>query len=384
MKRPTLCMFLVPLCIGCAAPTGRGLDGNEVAEVKSEVQYRVETVVQNVQVPWAIVWDPEGRMIFTERPGRVRVFEKGKLREEPLHVVNDVRNASESGLMGLCLHPDYSKNHYLYLSYAYGTGRRSSGGHGVRVVRFVNNGTSLKQDKVIVDGIPGAPNHAGCRIKFGPDKKLYVTAGDSTDWNLAQKLDTLAGKILRINDDGSVPEDNPFVGKPGVRPEIWVYGSRNAQGIDWHPDTGLLVETEHGPSGFEGLGGGGDEVNIVDKGANLGWPTIHHRETRPGMVSPLLEYSPAVAPASGMFYKGRVFKEWRGNYFFGNLVGRSVIRVVLNGRKVVSQEKMLTEYGRIRDVAEGPDGYIYFSTSNRDGRGDPASNDDRIMRLVPR
>jgi aldose sugar dehydrogenase len=383
MKRPALCMFLVPICIGCAGPTGRSLDGNEVAQVKSDVQYRLETVVQNVQVPWAIVWDPEGRMIFTERPGRVRVFEKGKLREEPLHVVHEVRNVSESGLMGVCLHPDYTKNRYLYLSYAYGA-RDRRGEHGVRVVRFVNEGTRLKQDKVIVDGIPGAQNHAGCRIKFGPDKKLYVTAGEATRWQLAQEMDTLAGKILRVNDDGSIPSDNPFVGRSGVRPEIWAYGSRNSQGIDWHPDTGLLVETEHGPSGFEGLGGGGDEVNIVDKGANLGWPTIHHRETQSGMVSPLLEYSPAVAPASGMFYSGRVFKEWRGNYFFGNLVGRSVIRVALNGRKVVSQEKMLTEYGRIRDVAEGPDGYIYFSTSNRDGRGSPASNDDRIMRLVPR
>lgn len=377
-------MFLLALAAGCSQPgTGRDINGEVVSEEASQVQYKVETIVENLEVPWAIAWAPDGRMIFTERPGRVRVYEKGRLRPEPLHTV-EVRNVSESGLMGLCLHPDYAKNRYLYLSYAYGQGRRSGGGHGVRVVRFIDRGTSLQQDKVIVDGIPGAPNHAGCRIKFGPDGKLYITAGDATNWNLAQKLDTLAGKILRVNDDGSIPSDNPFVGRSGVRPEIWAYGSRNAQGIDWHPDTKLLVSTEHGPSGFEGLGGGGDEVNIVDKGANLGWPTIHHRETRQGMVSPLLEYSPAVAPASGMFYGANVFKAWRGNYFFGNLVGRSVIRVVLDGRKVVSQEKMLTDYGRIREVAEGPDGYIYFSTSNRDGRGSPARNDDRIMRLVPR
>ena len=145
-----------------------------------------------------------------------------------------------------------------------------------------------------------------------------------------------------------------------------------------------MFETEHGPSGFEGLGSGGDEFNLVERGANLGWPVIHHRETREGMVSPLLEYSPACAPASGMFYRGSAFTQFRGNFFFGCLRGTRIIRVVLNGRQVVSQENLLEEqFGRIRDIAEGPEGAIYFSTSNRDGRGSPAANDDRILRLVP-
>jgi glucose/arabinose dehydrogenase len=196
-------------------------------------------------------------------------------------------------------------------------------------------------------------------------------------------MDSLAGKTLRLNDDGTVPADNPFVGQQNVRPEIWSLGHRNAQGIDWQPGTNLQFQTEHGPSGFDGPGGG-DEVNIVERGKNYGWPTIDHTRTRAGLESPLLEYTPAVAPASGMFYRGSAFPQFRGNFFFGCLRGQTIIRVVLDGRRVVSQERLLEQkYGRIRAMAEGPDGAIYFSTSNRDGRGTPADTDDRILRLVP-
>jgi glucose/arabinose dehydrogenase len=193
----------------------------------------------------------------------------------------------------------------------------------------------------------------------------------------------LGGKILRLNDDGTVPTDNPFTGRSDARPEIWAYGSRNAQGIDFQPGTNLLWETEHGPSGFDGPGGG-DEVNVIERGKNYGWPVIHHRQTRDGLESPILEYTPACAPGSGMFYRGSQFPQFKGNFFFGCLRGERIIRVVTNGRQVVSQENLLEgKYGRIRDIAEGPDGYIYFSTSNRDGRGSPATDDDRILRLVP-
>ncbi|MGH9882396.1 MAG: PQQ-dependent sugar dehydrogenase, partial [Pyrinomonadaceae bacterium] len=211
---------------------------------------------------------------------------------------------------------------------------------------------------------------------------LYITTGDATERALAQRLDSLAGKTLRLNDDGTVPTDNPFVGQQNARAEIWSYGHRNAQGMDWQPGSDLMFQTEHGPSGFDGPGGG-DEVNIVERGKNYGWPLIHHKETRPGLESPLLEYTPACAPASGMFYRGSGFPQFRGNFFFGCLRGQRIIRVVLDGRRVVSQENLLEgKYGRIREVAEGPDGAIYFSTSNRDGRGSPASDDDRIIRLV--
>ncbi|MGH9957015.1 MAG: PQQ-dependent sugar dehydrogenase, partial [Pyrinomonadaceae bacterium] len=253
----------------------------------------------------------------------------------------------------------------------------------VRVVRYREGTGGLTEPKVINENIPAAEFHAGCRIGFGTDGKLYITTGDATERSLAERLDSLAGKTLRLNDDGSVPQDNPFVGQANAKPEIWSLGHRNAQGMDWQPGSGLMFQTEHGPSGFDGPGGG-DEVNIVERGKNYGWPLIHHRETRAGLESPLLEYTPAVAPASGTFYDGSVFPQFRGNFFFGCLRGERIIRVVLDGRRVVNQENLLPgKYGRIREVAEGPDGAIYFSTSNRDGRGKPAQDDDRIIRLAP-
>ncbi|MDT7689475.1 MAG: aldose sugar dehydrogenase [Acidobacteriota bacterium] len=353
-------------------------DSSASAAADAAAGFRVETVISNLEVPWSIVFTPDGRMLFTERAGRVRVFEKGKLRAEPLAVISDVERGSESGLMGLTLHPDFAANHLLYLAYAY-----NDDGVKVRVVRFRETGQALTDRKLIIEGIPAMTFHAGTRLRFGPDGKLYITTGDAAKKELGQRLDTLAGKTLRLNDDGSVPSDNPFVGQQNVRPEIWTYGHRNSQGLDWQPGTNLMFETEHGPSGFDGPEGG-DEVNIIERGKNYGWGVIHHKETRAGMESPLLEYTPACAPASGTFYRGAALARFKGNFFFGCLRGEGLQRVVLDGRKVLSEERLLQgRYGRIREVAEGPDGALYFSTSNRDGRGHPSADDDRIMRLVP-
>jgi glucose/arabinose dehydrogenase len=343
-----------------------------------QAQFRVETVAANLEVPWAIAFAPDGRVFFTERAGRVRLIEGGKLRPDPVAVIEDVRQEEESGLMDITLHPQFATNRWVYLAYAYrGDGQR------VRVVRFRERDGALTERTVIIENIPAARYHAGARADFGPDGKLYITTGDATERRLAQQLNSLAGKTLRLNDDGSVPPDNPFVGRQDARPEIWSTGHRNAQGIAWQPGAGLQFQTEHGPSGFDGPGGG-DEVNIVEKGANYGWPVIHHEQTRTGMQSPLLEYTPAVAPASAMFYAGSAFPEYRGNFFFGALRGEALIRVALDGRRVTGQERMLQgQYGRIREVVEAPDGSIWFSTSNRDGRGRPARDDDRILRLAP-
>jgi glucose/arabinose dehydrogenase len=341
--------------------------------------WKVETVVSKVEVPWTIAWDPDGRMIFTERPGRVRVFENGKLRAEPLLTIQDIAARSESGLMGMCIHPNYKENKLLYLAYSY----RDSGQQFVKVVRYKNDNTKLVQDKIIIDKIPAAPNHAGTRAAFGPDGKLYITTGDATDWHRAQQMDSINGKTLRLNDDGTIPRDNPFVGQPNTREEIWSFGHRNAQGLAWQPGTKAMFQTEHGPSGFEGLGGGACELNRVERAKNYGWPEIYGARTRSGMVSPMVEYSPAAAPGSGMFYSGDKLPMFKGNFFFGALRPGILVRVVLDGSKVVKQEKVITDMGRIREVAQGPDGYLYFSTSNRDGRGRPAGQDDRIMRIVP-
>ena len=377
----SILIFLPLTLAGCVSPpSGRG--EGELASAQGEdgqsVQFRVETVASNLDTPWAIAFAPDGRIFITERVGRVRVIENGRLRQTPLATIQDVEPTGESGLMDLTLHPQFASNHYLYLAYAYrGDGQRA------RVMRFREVAGTLTDPQVIIEDIPAARFHAGMRTRFGPDGMLYVTTGDATERELAQRLDSIAGKTLRLTDDGGVPSDNPFVGRPGARPEIWSYGHRNAQGIDWQPGNGTQFQTEHGPSGFDGPGGG-DEVNIVERAQNYGWPVFHHTQTGEGMVGPLLEYTPAVAPASAMFYRGNAFPQFRNDFFFGALKGECLIRVTLEGRRVVFHERLLQgRYGRIREVAEGPDGAIYFSTSNRDGRGVPTINDDRILRIVP-
>jgi len=380
VKIPIIAAVLFVVCgINCSHPPAGSGAGELESSASDQVSFRVETVAGELQVPWSIVWDQTGRMLFTERPGRVRVFADGKLDSRPLFTVADVESSGESGLMSIVLHPQFASNHLLYLSYTY----KGKAGQRVRVVRYRETPTGFADSQVVIEDIPAAQYHAGCRLRFGSDSKLYITTGDATERELAQRLDSLAGKTLRLNDDGSVPPDNPFVNRNDARPEIWSYGHRNAQGLDWQPGSQLMFQTEHGPSGFDGPGGG-DEVNIVERAKNYGWPLIHHEQKKEGLESPLLEYTPACAPASGMFYRGSAFSQFRGNFLFGCLRGERIIRVVLDGRRVLKQENLLErKYGRIRDVAEGPDGAIYFSTSNRDGRGNPAKDDDRIIRLVP-
>ncbi len=366
----------------CSDPAPTGVTNEQVFAANDEQQstkYRVETVATGLEVPWAFAWLPNGDMLLTERPGRVRLIAGRTLQAEPVYVVPDVEPSSESGLMDIAVDPAFASNSFVYLAYAY-----DADGKRVKIVRYRYADGKFAEPTIVIQDIPAAPNHAGTRARFGPDGMLYVTTGDATEWNLAQDNNSLAGKTLRLNPDGSVPTDNPFVGREGSRPEIWSTGHRNAQGLAWQPGTGLMFQTEHGPSQFEGRGGGADEVNIVEAGKNYGWPVIWGTRTQAGMEPPLLEYSPACAPASAAFYGGDQFPEFRGNFFFGCLRGTRIIRVVLDGRTVVRQENLLEgNVGRIREVAEGPDGFIYFSTSNRDGRGSPAAEDDRVMRLVP-
>jgi len=384
LKKIATYFFLLAVLLSNVACAADDADFPVVPASKNLPKFRVETVAANLEVVWSIVFAPDGRIFLTERPGRVRVIENGKLRDAPFFVVPDIEPSGESGLMGMTLHPDFSANRFVYLAYAY----QDKGDQRVRVARYRETGETLTDAKTIIENIPAARYHSGTRLRFGPDGKLYITTGDATKQSEAQKLDTLAGKTLRLSDDGSVPADNPFTNRKDARPEIWTYGHRNAQGMDFQPESGLMFQTEHGPSIIDGVSlfkrTGGDEVNIVERGKNYGWAKISHKSKREGMETPIIEYSPAIAPASGMFYRGSAFPEFKNNFFFGSLKGQSIIRLVLDGKRIVSQDKLLVkEYGRIRDVAEAPDGSIYFSTSNRDGRGDPAKEDDRIFRIVP-
>ena len=353
---------------------GTPSDAPRVVRTKEGARLRVETIVTGLEVPWSIAFSSPRRMIVTERPGRVRVVEDRVLRSAPLATIADVESTGETGLMGLALAPDYPSSRLLYLSFAYrGASPR------VRVEQYRDEGTRIVRTRTILEGIPAAQFHAGCRLRFGPDGKLYVTTGDATERDLAQKMDSLAGKTLRLNPDGSIPPDNPFRGSP-----IFSLGHRNSQGLDWQPGSGLQFQTEHGPSGFDGPGGG-DEVNIVEAGKNYGWPIIHHRQTRPGLVSPLLEFTPAIAPSGASFARGGALASFAGDFFFATLRGERLVRVRFapqDPRRVASVEDLLSgDYGRLRESMIGPDGALYVSTSNRDGRGRVREKDDRILRI---
>jgi glucose/arabinose dehydrogenase len=326
-------------------------------------------VATSLDVPWSLVFAPDGRLIVSERPGRVRIIENGRLLPAPALTLDDVNAVGEGGAMGLALHPQFAVNRFVYLLY---TARLPGGGTENRVVRYREVGNTLGEPRVIVDRMTAASIHNGGRIRFGPDQKLYVTMGDAANASLSQDLASLNGKILRLNDDGTLPSDNPMPSP------VYSYGHRNPQGIDWHPVSGDLWESEHGNVG-------NDELNRIDPGRNYGWPVIEADQTRAGMESPLLFFSPAIAPSGLSFYTGALIPAFRNNIFFATLRGQHVHRVRLdpaNPRRIVADERLFeNRFGRIRDVVTGPDGALYFATSN--GRGGASADDDRILRAVP-
>lgn len=343
------------------------------AQEYPELGVKVEIVAENLDIPWSIVWVPDGTIFFTERNGDLRVIQDGVILEKPILSL-DVGGV-EGGLLGIALDPNYSENHFIYLYYTYNDFISTKN----KVVRYVESNLSLSEDTVLIENIPGGPFHDGGRIKFGPDGKLYITTGDAGNADLSQDKNSVAGKILRINSDGSIPEDNPFSNSL-----IYSYGHRNPQGLDWD-DLGNLVATEHGPSGWYGVAH--DEINVIVPGENYGWPDIIGSETMDGLVTPILNTGDDTwAPSGAEFYDGDKIPQWTGKYFVATLLGNHLhmIDFDLEKNKVLSDQKLFEgDFGRLRDVATGPDGYLYVLTSNQDGRGLPEINDDRILRIVP-
>jgi glucose/arabinose dehydrogenase len=320
-----------------------------------------EVVADNLQIPWEIAFLPNGDLLVTERPGTLKRIGK----ESRVYVIEGVRHIGEGGLLGMALHPQFSENRwiYLYLTTSIGDGLKN------RVERYRFEEDRLSEKTIIIDNIPAAAYHDGGRIAFGLDGYLYITTGDAGSSKLAQDINSLAGKILRIKDDGSIPPDNPFGNA------VWSYGHRNSQGLAWD-NRGRLWATEHGRSGIRS---GLDELNLIEKGKNYGWPVIQGDERKAGMETPIIQSGPdeTWAPA-GIVY-------WNGSLFFGGLRGQSFYEAkIFDDDKILLKAHFRQEFGRIRAVVMGPDGYFYIATSNTDGRGDPKPNDDKIIRINPR
>lgn len=343
-------------------------------QVFEEYNVKVETVAKDLEIPWAIAFSSDERIFFTERVGKLRVIEDGQLNPEPLIALDVGRG--EGGLLGLSLDPSFEENHYLYLYQTYNDFLSTFN----KVVRYTENNNSLSDETILLDKIPGAAYHDGGRIRFGPDNKIYITTGDAGDYNLSQDLNSLAGKILRMNPDGTIPEDNPFGDSL-----VYSYGHRNPQGLDWHLKSGKIVATEHGPTGEKGRAH--DEVNIIEPGKNYGWPEIVGDETAEEMESPLLQTGQNTwAPSGASFYNSDNIPEWEGKYFIATLRGNHLrmLDIDMENGIVLSSEALFEgKFGRLRDASLGPDGNLYVLTSNRDGRGGSAPNDDKILRIVP-
>jgi glucose/arabinose dehydrogenase len=332
---------------------------------------QVTVYARRLEIPWQLAFAPDGRAFVTERPGRIRVIRSGRLEPDPVAQL-PVAHVGEGGLLGLALHPEFPRQPYVYVYYTY-----EAGGLRNRVERLREEGGRLVRDRVILDGIPGAFVHDGGRLRFGPDGMLYVGTGDARSPALAQDRGSLAGKILRVLPDGSIPRDNPFPSSP-----VYSLGHRNVQGLAWHPRTRQLYATEHGPTGDRGFAH--DEVNLIRPGSNYGWPEVLCGTPHPpGFTDALACSGDETWAPSGATFVSR--GAWREGLLVANLRGAHLRLFTLDaeGIRVVRQERVLEGFGRLRDVVEGPDGALYVLTSNRDGRGSPAPEDDRILRIVP-
>jgi glucose/arabinose dehydrogenase len=382
--RTALSAVLLIACAGCgaresdagapapaAAPAASA--ATEVARFPSEAgELEVATVASGLEHPWGLAFLPDGRMLVTERPGRLRIVGADGSLSAPVAGVPEVFAKGQGGLLDVALDPDFATTPWVYLSFS----EPGEGGGGTAVARGRWENDALVGVEVIFSQSPklDTGQHFGSRLVFDRDKRLYVTSGDRGTQPNVQPLDLGQGKIFRIERDGSIPADNPFVGREDAQPAIWSYGHRNVQGAALHPVTGALWQTEHGARG-------GDELNIPEPGKNYGWPVItlgvnyngmpigEGKTEAPGMEQPMHQWTPSIAPSGLAFYTADRFPAWQGDLFVGALAFQRVVRLELEGDKVVREEAMLTDLGeRIRDVRQGPDGYLYLLTDAANGK----------------
>lgn len=334
--------------------------------------FRVVTLVEGLEHPWSLAFLPDGRMLVSERPGRLRLISEGKLDPRPIDGLPEITAQGQGGLLDVALHPRFQENRLVYLSYV----AAGTGGIGTEVARGRLNDHRLENVEILFRMQPKSRGgrHFGSRLVFDREGYLYITLGDRGDQDRAQRTDDHAGSVIRLHDDGRVPNDNPFVDRPDWKPEIYTIGNRNIQGAVLHPHTGELWTHEHGPQG-------GDEINIIRPGVNYGWPVITHGVNyiigtrigegthKEGMAQPLHYWVPtSIAPSGMAFYTGDKFPDWNGDLFIGALREQMLVRLKLEGDKVVEEEHLLKGViGRIRDVRDGPDGLIYLLTDQRNG-----------------
>ena len=360
--------------------------GDPVAKNRKPAGFKQTIVLQGLERPWGMAWLPDGALLITERGGRMQLLRKGVLERVEIGTIPDLFVAGQAGLMDISLHPRYSENNFVYLTYSKGNFQSNR----TSILRAKFDGKTFSNPQIIFEVTPSksGDQHFGSRIVWLPDETMLVAIGDGGNPPLeidgelsrfqAQKLDSQLGKILRLNDDGSIPKDNPFVKTAKANPAIWSYGHRNIQGLFADPRTKQVWETEHGSRG-------GDELNLVEAGKNYGWPIvtfskeytggeISNKTSRPDMVDPKLVWTPAIAPSGLMLYGGEIFPDWQGNLFVGGLVAKQVIRIKTENNKAVIQETIPIGQ-RVRDVREGTDGFIYILTDEQSGQ---------LIRLEPK
>jgi aldose sugar dehydrogenase len=372
------------LTVGCAASAAQ-----DAVFPSTHHAYRVVTVVDGLEHPWGMAFLPGGDMLVTERPGRLRIVRNGALLPDPVPGLPPVRVGGQGGLLDVALHPDFSSNRLVYLSYSKPNADGSEGTTAVIRGRLEDDRLTNVEEVFEAQAWTAGRGHHGSRLAFDRDGYLFITVGDrqapardNLESHPAQDLTDHYGATIRLHDDGRVPADNPFVGRADALPETWSYGHRNAQGMAVHPETNEVWQNEHGPQG-------GDELNLILPGVNYGWPvvghgvnyrtgtTIHEATRREGMEEPVHFWTPSIATSGLMIYTGDAFPAWRGNIFVGGLAGEQLARLTMDGHRVLNEETLVQRMGRIRDVRQGPDGFIYLAIDHRGGELTP------ILRLEP-